>query len=112
MLVMTHASQFHVSELMMHTQLSNDFDILVFALQVSEHASWSSLYYGRIIKEALKAVGMSLLPIERLTPFHCTSPSVDSLPNLNSGLYSYLQPTTPPDTLGTLPFLMNLLLNL
>lgn len=28
------------------------------AVQVSEHASWSSLYYGRIIKEALKAVGM------------------------------------------------------
>ena len=29
------------------------------ALQVSEHASWSTLYYGRIIDAALKAVGIT-----------------------------------------------------
>lgn len=30
--------------------------------QVSEHATWSSLYYGRIIKAALKSVGECRYP--------------------------------------------------
>ncbi len=30
---------------------------VVLALQVSEHASWSTQYYGRIISAALAAVG-------------------------------------------------------
>lgn len=30
-------------------------------MQVSEHASWSSKYYGRIISAALAAVGELLL---------------------------------------------------
>ena len=33
------------------------FHPLFGCLQVSEHASWSSLYYGRIIKAALASVG-------------------------------------------------------
>ncbi len=31
-------------------------------MQVSEHASWSSKYYGRIISAALAAVGEAWLP--------------------------------------------------
>ena len=32
------------------------------AMQVSEHASWSTQYYGRIISAALAAAGASHIP--------------------------------------------------
>ena len=44
-------------------------------MQVSEHASWSSKYYGRIISAALTAVGETkCLPL-----MHCASPELVSL---------------------------------
>ena len=40
-----------------HGLLMTSFHSMFECLQVSEHASWSSLYYGRIIKAALASVG-------------------------------------------------------